>query len=169
MEKKAKVVAKIENVEYTLLGDVDQEQIDTICQMVDDMIAKVKKSNPLMSRNMVLILSCLNLSDEILQLKLKNGELEDKLKGIEDVNDLKEQLTTYKEYNKRNSTINEEIKQENDILKKEMEKTKALMEQYTKKNKQYKYDVEESRKVILDLQNQLFESQIALVKGNKQD
>ncbi|MPW26296.1 cell division protein ZapA [Alkalibaculum sp. M08DMB] len=168
MENKSKVVAKIQDVEYTLLGTIDQKHIDEISKMVDDMMSIVKKSNPLMNRSMVLILSCINFCDEIIKLNSRNEKLEQKLESIEDVNDLKEQLTTYKEYNKQNNDVNSEMKKERDTLKKELIKSKDLIEQYNKKNRQYKFDIEESRKTILDLQNQLFESQIELVKANKQ-
>lgn len=167
MENKNKVIAKIQDVEYTLLGTVDQKHIDKVSIMVDEMITRVKKSNPLMNRNMVFILSCINLSDEIMKLDQVNKELNEKLKSVEDINDLKEQLTTYKEYNKQNNELTSEIKQERDSLKIELQKTKELVEQYNKKNRQQKFDIEESRKTILDLQNQLFESQIELVKASK--
>ncbi len=169
MENKNKVVAKIQDVEYTLLGAVDQKHIDKVSVMVDEMVSKVKKSNPLMNRSMSFILSCLNLSEEIMKLNEKNKELEEKLKSVEDVNDLKEQLTTYKEHSKENGELTNELKQEREALKKELEQSKEIIEQFTKKNRQHKFDIEESRKTILDLQNQLFESQIELVKANKQE
>lgn len=169
MENKNKVVAKIQDVEYTLLGAVDQKHIDKVSVMVDEMLSRVKKSNPLMNRSMAFILSCLNLSDEIMKLNEKNKQLEEKLKNVEDVNDLKEQLNTYKEYNKENIELTKNLKLEKENLEKELEKSKEIIEQFTKKNRQYKFDIEESRKTILDLQNQLFESQIELVKVNKQE
>lgn len=167
MEKKNKVIAKIQNVEYTLVGDVDQKQVDKINTVVNEMIEDVRKSNPFMNKNMTFILCSINLSDEILKLQDKYSVLEKKIDQIEDINDLKEQLSTYKEHNKQNNETLNELKQQKEKYKREVQKSNELIEKYTKKIKQYKFDLEESRKTILDLQNQLFESQIELVKSNK--
>ncbi|MFZ7133877.1 MAG: cell division protein ZapA [Eubacteriales bacterium] len=167
MENKNKVIAKIQDIEYTLIGSVDQKHVDEISEILNDMIIKVKKSNPFMNKTMTFILTCLNLSDEITQLREKNEALELKLERIDDIEDLKEQLATYKKYNQQNNELVQTLREEQESLKKESENYKEMIEQSQRKTKQYQYDLEESRKVILDLQNQLFESQIELVKANK--
>ncbi len=167
MDNKNKVIAKIQGAEYTLVGDISQEHMDEICETVNDMLLDVKKSNPLMNKNMALLLCALNLSECLKNQKMLNDELNEQIGNLENIKELKEQIRIYKEYASRNNEIYQELSLENDRLKEELETSRDSLEQHSKKIKQYKYDIEESRKTILDLQNQLFESQIELVKANK--
>jgi cell division protein ZapA len=150
-----------------LVGEITQEHMDEICETVNDMLLDVKKSNPLMNKNMALLLCTLNLSEELKNRQRTNDELRAQIGNLENIKELKEQIRIYKEYADRNNEIYQELSLENDRLKEEMDTVRNTLEQYNKKIKQYKYDIEESRKTILDLQNQLFESQIELVKANK--
>lgn len=167
MDKKKKVIVKIQDIEYTIVGLIDQNNADKISGFVNDMIKKVRRSNPFMNKTMTFVLTCVNLADDNIKLKEKNEELNIKLEKIDDIKDLKEQLNTYKDYHNQNNEIIEELKLENKKNKKEFDNYKEFTEQIQRKVKQYQSDLEESRKVILDLQNQLFESQIELVKTNK--
>ena len=58
-----RVVAKIQNTEYSLMGTVDQIQMDKISAKVDDMIDKVKNSNSILDGKMIYLISCLNFAD----------------------------------------------------------------------------------------------------------
>jgi cell division protein ZapA len=141
-----------------LVGEITQEHMDEICETVNDMLLDVKKSNPLMNKNMALLLCTLNLSEELKNRQRTNDELRAQIGNLENIKELKEQIRIYKEYADRNNEIYQELSLENDRLKEEMDTVRNTLEQY---------NIEESRKTILDLQNQLFESQIELVKANK--
>ncbi|NTW73042.1 MAG: cell division protein ZapA [Eubacteriaceae bacterium] len=167
MEIKNKVVARVQGSEYSLMGSITQDHMDEICETINDMVREVTRSNPLMNKNVALMLCALNLSDELKKQSDRNDELQDQLGNIESINELKEQIRIYKEYANRNNEIYQELSMENDKLKEEIEASKETIEQYNKKIRQYKHDIEESRRTILNLQNQLFESQIELVKANK--
>ena len=164
-----RVIAKIQGNEYNLVGSVNQERMDKISSKVDHMINRVKSSNSVIQSKLIYIICCLNFADEILNLTeeteiltQEKEQLESRIDSMEDVKELKEELFTYKEYSKNNEELNNMIKMERDSAIEELSKTKELMEQFEKKLKQHKFDVEESRKVILELQNQLLESQTEL-------
>jgi hypothetical protein len=61
----------------------------------------------------------------------------------------------------------ETLAEEKELLQKELDEKNDLLAQYREHLRQSKIESETSRKTILDLQNQLFESQIELVKANK--
>ncbi|QSX08807.1 cell division protein ZapA [Alkalibacter rhizosphaerae] len=167
MDKLNRVTAKVDGAEYSLIGEISQEYMDEICQTVNELLTDIRKTDPLMNRNLALLLCALNLSE---QLKFKDEKIKEltlRLGDMESVEELREQIRIYKEYANRNNEIYKELAGENEKLKEEMEAVKQSATQVNKKMRQYKYDVEESRKTILDLQNQLFESQIELVKANK--
>ena len=60
-----------------------------------------------------------------------------------------------------------QVPSEKELLQKELDEKNDLLAQYREHLRQGKIESETSRKTILDLQNQLFESQIELVKANK--
>ena len=74
---------------------------------------------------------------------------------MDDVIELREQLFTYEEYSKNSSELSNEAKLERDTALEELDKYKELFNQLNKKVKQYKFDIEESRKTILELILQL--------------
>jgi cell division protein ZapA len=167
MEKLSKVVAKVDGAEYALVGEINQGHMDVICKTVNGLLMDIRKSDPLMNRTLALLLCALNLSQQLMEKDKKNQALTQQLGDLASIEELREQIRIYKEYANRNNEIYKEMAEENEKLKEELDSVKESANQMNKKMRQYKYDVEESRKTILDLQNQLFESQIELVKANK--
>lgn len=167
MEKLNRVVAKVDGAEYAMVGKITQEHMDNICRTVNVLLSDIRKTDPLMNKSLALLLCALNLSEQLKEADEEIAGLSRRLGDMETVEELREQIRIYKEYASRNNEIYKEMSQENDKLKEELESVKESTNQLSKKLRQYKYDVEESRKTILDLQNQLFESQIELVKANK--
>src|SRR5690554_3306051 len=121
MQTKNKVIARVDGAEYTLVGELTQEHMDEICKTVNAMLADIKKSDPLMNKNLALLLCSLNLSEEIKNLDVKNQELIDKVGNQGSVDELKKQIRIYKEYADRNNEIYKELSMENDKLKEELD------------------------------------------------
>lgn len=167
MEEMNRVIAKVDGAEYALMGKITQEHMDVICKTVNELLMDIRKTDPMMNKNLALLLCSLNLSEKLKEADEEIYSLSKRLGDMETVEELREQIRIYKEYANRNNEIYKEMAQENEKLKEELDLAKESSSQLGKKLRQYKFDVEESRKTILDLQNQLFESQIELVKANK--
>ena len=158
MDQLNRVTARVDGAEYTLVGHVTQEHMNEICGTVNELLADIRKSDPLMNKSLALLLCSLNLSEQLKNADERIEELTLRIGDMESVEELREQIRIYKEYANRNNEIYKELSEENDKLKDELESVRSNAEQMNKKLRQYKFDVEESRKTILDLQNQLFES-----------
>ena len=85
------------------------------------------------------------------------------------INLVKEKLKTAGEEINELKESKLQLVEEKEQLQKEIEEKNELLNQYREHLKQAKIESESNRKAILDLQNQLFESQIELVKANKKN
>lgn len=85
------------------------------------------------------------------------------------INLVKEELKTAGEEINELKESKLQLVEEKEQLQKEIEEKNELLNQYREHLKQAKIESESNRKAILDLQNQLFESQIELVKANKKN
>lgn len=169
MGNKRKVYINIQGIEYPIIGDVSEEHITKLASFVDEMISDIIKNNIYISKNKAAILCSLNIADELSKAKEIISALEEKVNGIEDIHDLKAQLKNLSDYAESNLKQNNRLQDQVELLELELMESKELIEQYKEKAKQSHYEIEASRKTILDLQNQLFESQIQLVKANKKE
>ena len=99
--------------------------------------------------------------------KLTKNSEEAKENGLSEVNSVRDELETAKNKLAEEKNNYAVLAEEKELLQKELDEKDDLLAQYREHLRQSKVESETSRKTILDLQNQLFESQIELVKANK--
>jgi len=159
---------RILDTDFNLKATGNEEHIRHISDYVNSELEQVKTANPFTNHIRIAILGCMNITEKLLNAEeaVKNSE-EAKINEIGEINLVREELDTTK------NTLTEEknkyaaLLEEKELLQKEMDEKDDLLAQYREHLRQSKVESETSRKTILDLQNQLFESQIELVKANK--
>lgn len=168
-EKKVVELRILEN-DFSVKAGESEDYIREIATFVNDELTKVKERNPFTNHIRIAILGCMNVTELLFEAKKDVITAERKLETeASNINLIKDDLKASSE------TINElkesklQLVEEKEQILKEIEEKNELLNQYREHLKQAKLESESNRKAILDLQNQLFESQIELVKANKKN
>ncbi len=166
-EKKVVELRILEN-DFSVKAGESEDYIREIATFVNDELTRVKERNPFTNHIRIAILGCMNITE--LLFEAKKDVLIAERKQEEEANNInlvKEELKTAGEEINELKESKLQLVEEKEQLQKEIEEKNELLNQYREHLKQAKIESESNRKAILDLQNQLFESQIELVKANK--
>ncbi len=168
MPEKSIIELKILDTEFNLKTDGNEDHIAKVADYVKHELERVKTANPFTNHIRIAILGCMNITEKLMtaQETIKNAE-EQKIQEIGEIDGFKEELKDAKSLIQAEQVKYATLEQEKIQLKKELAEKEELLTQYREHLRQGKAESETSRKTILDLQNQLFESQIDLVKANK--
>lgn len=168
-EKKVVELRILEN-DFSVKAGESEDYIREIVTFVNDELTRVKERNPFTNHIRIAILGCMNITE--LLFEAKKDVLIAERKQEEEANNInlvKEELKTAGEEINELKESKLQLVEEKEQLQKEIEEKNELLNQYREHLKQAKIESESNRKAILDLQNQLFESQIELVKANKKN
>lgn len=168
-EKKVVELRILEN-DFSVKAGESEDYIREIATFVNDELTRVKERNPFTNHIRIAILGCMNITE--LLFEAKKDVLIAERKQEEEANNInlvKEELKTAGEEINELKESKLQLVEEKEQLQKEIEEKNELLNQYREHLKQAKIESESNRKAILDLQNQLFESQIELVKANKKN
>lgn len=159
---------RILDTDFSLKAKGNEEHIKVIADYVNSELEHVKTANPFTNHIRIAILGCMNITEKLLNAEeeIKNSE-EAKENGLSEVNSVRDELETAKNLLAEEKNNYAVLAEEKELLQKELDEKDDLLAQYREHLRQSKVESETSRKTILDLQNQLFESQIELVKANK--
>ncbi len=159
---------RILDTEFNLKAKGNEEHISHVSEYVNTELERVKTANPFTNHIRIAILGCMNITEKLFNAeeKVRNFE-EAKAKEKSEVSLVKEELESTKAILNEEKMKYKTLTEEKDVLQKELDEKNDLLAQYREHLRQNKTESETSRKTILDLQNQLFESQIELVKANK--
>lgn len=159
---------KILDTEFNLKTNGNEEYIAKVADYVKRELERVKAANPFTNHIRIAILGCMNITEKLITAEenIKNAE-EQKIQEIGEIEGFKEELKDAKDLIEAEQVKYATLRQERDKIKKECSEKEELLTQYREHLRQGKADSEANRKMILDLQNQLFESQIDLAKANK--
>src|SRR5690554_5704309 len=168
MEENKKVSVIIQGNKYTVKGNNSEEYINKIAKQVDHIMNELGKTNSLMNKNMVAVLCSLNLADQLYVAQEEIVKLEDKLIDAESMPELSKEIEKaqndvqfYKEkYKEAQRSLTD--------LNLELERYHEMLESYKYKAKQNKIEIDAARETIADLQNQIFDNQIEIVKMKKE-
>lgn len=168
MPEQTKIELRILDTDFILKVKDNEEQIKLVSDYVNSELERLKTANPFTNHIRIAMLGCMNITEKFfnVQEEAKNSE-QAKFKEIGQITLVKEELdasTTLLAAEKAKNLI---LVEEKEILKSEIDEKNDLLNQYREHLRQSKIESETSRKTILDLQNQLFESQIELVKSTK--
>lgn len=75
MEEKITTVVKINNSEYTIVSSAPEEYVRNISYYVDKKIQELVNHDRRLSTSMAAVLACVNIADELFQLRESNNEL----------------------------------------------------------------------------------------------
>jgi len=159
---------RILDTEFTLKAKDNEEQIKLIADYVNKELERVKAANPFTNHIRVAVLGCMNITEKLFaaqdEAKIYDQE---KNKEIGAINLIKEELCTATAQTEKEKAKAVILAEEKALLQSEIDEQNELLNQYREHLRQGKVESEANRKTILELQNQLFESQIELVKVNK--
>lgn len=168
-EKKVVELRILEN-DFSVKAGESEDYIREIATFVNDELTKVKERNPFTNHIRIAILGCMNITELLFEAKKDVIVAERKQEEeANNINLVKEELKTAGEEINELKESKLQLVEEKEQLQKEIEEKNELLNQYREHLKQAKIESESNRKAILDLQNQLFESQIELVKANKKN
>ncbi|MEG1106587.1 MAG: cell division protein ZapA [Eubacterium sp.] len=166
-EKKVIELRILEN-DFNVKAGESEEYIREIAAFVNEELSRVKEKNPFTNHIRIAILGCMNITELLFEAKKDVIVAERKQETeVNNINLVKEELATA--YTEVNDLKESKLKlvEEKEQIQKEKDEKDELLNQYREHLKQAKVESESNRKAILDLQNQLFESQIELVKAKK--
>ncbi|NLN97879.1 MAG: cell division protein ZapA [Eubacteriaceae bacterium] len=169
-EQKNTTELKIFGINFHVKTGDNIEEVLAIAEYVDKELNEVKEKNPYTNNMHIAILGAMNISERLEQaqekvdiVKAAEEEAKSKISELEGIIVGKNREIQNLQDQKR-AVINEK-----EELNQQLNDKEELLNQYRDHLKQSKSESENDRKTILDLQNQLFECQIELVKAKKGD
>lgn len=168
MPEQTIIELRILDTDFSLKAKDNEEQIKLIADYVNRELESVKAANPFTNHIRIAVLGCMNITEKLFaaQDETKMSENE-KLKELGAIDLIKEELGEANILLEKEKTKTVILAEEKELLQNEIDEQNELLNQYREHLRQSKVESEANRKTILDLQNQLFESQIELVKVNK--
>ncbi|SET49852.1 cell division protein ZapA [Natronincola peptidivorans] len=168
MEKKNKVIIKINGQDYQIIGTEPKDYLLKVGNFVDEQMDCIAKHNNKLSTSMIAVLTSINIADQF--LKMQNQFDTIKKEHADPLNEL-EQLKNH--YNIALKEL-EEKRESLQLLQKQAEELMSYKEKIETENKALKEklhnneeDLVNAEAIINDLQNKLFENQIKLVQMRK--
>jgi len=80
-----KTMVRIGGREYTMKGFESEEYIHKVAIFVDKKIAEISKCQPNLSTSMLMVLTAINLADEVVKLKAHNETLEQQIADMKTI------------------------------------------------------------------------------------
>ena len=77
---RTKTCVKIDNKEYTIVGDEDEEYIHKVAILVDREMKNVRDNCSKLSTSMTAVLTAINLADKLVRQRIKYIQLEKRMK-----------------------------------------------------------------------------------------
>lgn len=186
------VTVKVNNKEYKLKGDEREEYLHAVATYVDKKIKNIMENNSKLSTAEASILTALNLADDLFKAGYYNEELSDEIEKLKnnikstnaEINELKEELTKVNEEKEQllvkveelkvnDNTIKkdkqiEELTKEVDLKRENNEKYLSEINRLKLDNKDIKFKLQSAKYKIMDLENKYLEGQINLAKTKKE-
>lgn len=169
-EERNVIELRILDNDFSVKAGESEEYIRRIADFVNKELGKVKERNPFTNHIRIAILGCMNITEMLMDAqKDVDAAKQKQAEAVQDAGRIQERLDAS---NKDIEVLKEEklaLIEDKDQLQKEIAEKDELLNQYREHLKQAKAESEENRKVILDLQNQLFEKEIELAKAKTID
>ncbi|MBM7615933.1 cell division protein ZapA [Alkaliphilus hydrothermalis] len=168
MEKKNKVLIKINGQEYPIVGAEPKEYLLRVGSYVDERMAEVAQGNKRLSTSMIAVLTSINITDQLLKLQEAYRELHQQqsipMKELEKTQEeLERSVALLAEKEEANKLLTEKLEHYS-LMRNQQENYDEIVKKLEEKEK----DLKKAEEIINDLQNKLFESQIKLVETKRQ-
>lgn len=168
MERKNKVIVKINGQDYPIIGTEPKDYLLKVGNFVDEQMDLIARHNSKLSISMIAVLTSINIADQLLKLQYQLDGI--KKEYTDPLNELKQVKEQYAEVLKEL----EEKKESVQLLQKQIQELMTYKESIDKENIDLKEklqnreeDLANAEIIINDLQNKLFENQIKLVQMRK--
>ncbi len=83
-DERVKTVVKINNAEYTIVSTAPEEYVRSVSYYVDKKIREMTQHDRRLSTSMAAVLACVNIADELFQLRDEHAEVSKKLVELAD-------------------------------------------------------------------------------------
>jgi len=172
MNKKNKVSVKILGSEYSFLTNTnDTAKIEDTVKYLEYILNDTKKRNPFISNYVTLILTCMNLSEEILETQKAFLNLQKKLvTASAPAAAPKKDENTYQQNTKSNEYDAKKFEQYSEEIKRlseELNRANAIIAGYKTRLTEVRTENEKMKHEYELMEERLLESQIELVKLRK--
>ena len=167
-KEKRKVNVKVLGANYTIVStDKDNERSEKVAKFVDELVSEVKRKNTYINSYTAAVLACLNICEELFNLKDEIEVLRQNKEEYEILSEYKENLMSALEEAESNEAKRMSMQIKYERMEIENEELKDLLEEYKEKFTSMRSEIEHNRHSINELQNKLLENQIELVKARK--
>ena len=156
------------NNTFSVVAGENEAYIREISSFVNNQLNDILDKNPHTNPIRISLLGCMNIAEMLFETKREAVEIEKKQREESKHMDvMAEKLQgTQNEVNTLKDTISD-LEKDEKALNHVIAEKEELLNQYREHLKQAKQESESNRKSILELQNQLFESQIELSKAKE--
>lgn len=169
MDKKNKVLIKINGQEYPIVGSEPKDYLLKVGNYVDEKMEKVRGANQRLSTSMIAVLTSINMADELLKLEEKLEKAQGKYEEpLQELQKMKSKCKSLESALNNLEEENRELKRNNGNLGKFKEKYETETLELKEEVKNRKEESDKAEVIINELQNKLFENQIKLVQTRKQ-
>ncbi len=108
---KIKTTVRIGGKEYTMSGNDSEEYIHRVAIYVDRKMSQVEESNNNLSTTQLAVLTCLNITDELLKLREETDAMRDQVESY------RKQLEALMRQQEANATEMNRLQKENILLR----------------------------------------------------
>lgn len=172
MQRKNKVLIKINGQEYPIVGAEPKEYLLKVGNYVDERMEEVAQGNKRLSTSMIAVLTSINITDQLLKLQEAYRQLESQQTApLQELEKVKEELEKASEKlaekEESNQLLMEKLS-EYTLAQSQQQGQQEDLDEKAKKLADKEADLKKAEEIINDLQNKLFESQIKLVETRRQ-
>ncbi|WP_026477050.1 cell division protein ZapA [Alkaliphilus transvaalensis] len=172
MQRKNKVLIKINGQEYPIVGAEPKEYLLKVGNYVDERMEEVAQGNKRLSTSMIAVLTSINITDQLLKLQEAYRQLESQQTApLQELEKVKEELQKASEKlaeKEENNQLLMEKLSEYTLAQSQQQGQQEDLDEKAKKLADKEADLKKAEEIINDLQNKLFESQIKLVETRRQ-
>ncbi|EOD00926.1 cell division protein ZapA [Caldisalinibacter kiritimatiensis] len=169
MTNRRKVTVKINNNEYTVVGEESEEYIKSIAEFVDKQFKEIYEGNGKLTKFMSAILTAFNIADKYYRTHKELSELkEEVVEPLKELEYIKKELELKEKQLEEAQTQRDNYKEKLFEVKKELEINRKKVKQQEQALNLKENELQKSQKIINELQNKLFENQLELVQTKKE-
>lgn len=157
-----KIIVKIGNQEYTIIGDEEKDYILSLASHVDEQIAQASEKAPKVNNVTPVVLASINIADQYFKEAEKNKVLKDQLKDGKYTDDdwYEEKIQLIEEQDKKIEELLNKIQELEDSFRDKNIQLNELKVESVEKSQ----EVEKLHGVINEFQNHIYELQLKLNK-----
>lgn len=157
MNKRHKVIVKINGRDYSIIGEEPESYIRGIGQYIDELIKEVLDKNSKLSESMATVLAAFTLADDLNKARKENSELELSIKEFDSYLDKSDELRTKIEKIESEKMLQrKEVEELKEIIKKQdmqLNEQSSKLEKFNQNKDQESSDLKIAQDKIYETEN----------------